>query len=81
MTIDDLALIVERGFEKSERLTDKKIDELALHVQNELLGLKDIIKEVKSDTEEIKAELNKKVDKITYNTLEYRVEKLEEKFA
>jgi hypothetical protein len=85
MTLDDLALIMAKGFEESNKQTEKQIEALAVLVQNEFMELKsefkDDIKEVKSDTEDIKAELNKKVDKITHNTLTYRVEKLEEKFA
>jgi len=36
-------------------------------------------KEIKSAKDELKAELNKKVDIFTHKDLEYRVEKLEEK--
>ena len=66
ITMDDLALMVAKGFNEM----DKKFKKIETD-----------IKEIKKDTEEIKAELNKKVDKIDHNTLEYRVEKLEEKFA
>lgn len=66
ITIDELARIVQGGFLSVEGKLDKiEID----------------IKEIKSDTGDIKADLNKKVDKIDHNTLEYRVEKLEKKFA
>ena len=66
ITIDELARIVQGGFLSVEGRLDKiEID----------------IKEIKSDTGDIKADLNKKVDKIDHNTLEYRVEKLEKKFA
>jgi hypothetical protein len=92
ISLDDLAQMMTDGFEKSNKLTDEKIEALAILVQNQFVELKDEIKEVKSDledeikavksnTEDIKAELNKKVNKITHNDLTYRVEKLEEKFA
>lgn len=88
MTIDDLAILMTDGFEKSNKQTDKKIESLARIVQNSFLSMEEIfekldvdIKEIKSDTGDIKAELNKKVDRIIHNELEYRVEKLEEKFA
>jgi hypothetical protein len=73
MTMDDLARIVQDSFLSVEGRLDgvkEKLDKLEINV-----------KEVKLDTEDIKAELNKKVDTITHNTLTYRVEKLEEKFA
>ncbi len=54
----------------------------------DVTGLKTDVAELKTDVAELKvtvnnieANLNKKVDKIDHNTLEYRVEKLEEKFA
>lgn len=95
ITMDDLALMMTKGFEKSNKLTDEKIETLAVLVQDSFLSVEGRldgveekldkleigVKEVKLDTEDIKAELNKKVDKITHNTLTYRVEKLEEKFA
>ena len=65
----------------SQKKKETTMDDLARIVQNGLLELKSDIKEVKSDTEDIKAELNKKVDRIIHNELEYRVEKLEKKFA
>jgi len=65
-TIDDLARMMADGLnEVKERFDNLETD----------------VKAVKADTEDIKANLNKKVDKIEYNTLEYRVEKLEKKFA
>lgn len=66
ITMDDLARIVQNGF---------------LSVEGRLDRIETDVKEIKSDTGEIKAELNKKVDKIEHNTLKYRVEKLEKKFA
>jgi len=76
----------------SETALGAKIDssaaELAAMTQNDLLRLESKItdlgteiKEVNLNIEEIKANLNKKVNVIDNNTLIYRVEKLEKKFA
>jgi hypothetical protein len=92
ITLDDLARIMTESFKKSDRQTDKKIEDLALMAAkgfnevNEKMdkGFKKVasdIKEIKEDTGNIRADLNKKVDKFTYNTLEYRFEKLEKKFV
>ncbi len=67
LTLNDLA-----------HMMDDRFDKLATSVQKEFLELKD---EIKSDTEDIKADLSKKVDRITHNELVYCVEKLEKKFA
>ncbi|MDP3957266.1 MAG: hypothetical protein Q8Q10_02075 [bacterium] len=77
---------------ETTRVLEAKIEssasELATMTQNQFLELgkkieniENTIKEIKSDTNNIKANLNKKVDKTNYNTLTYRVEKLEKKFA
>lgn len=66
VTTDDLAIMIQKGF---------------LSMDEKLGKIETNIKEIKGDTENIKADLNKKVDKIDHNTLEYRVEKLEKKFA
>ena len=38
-------------------------------------------REAKTEREDIRADINKKVDRFTHNDLVYRVEKLEKKFA
>ena len=92
MTLDDLARMMTDGFANAEKSTDKKIESLATMVAkgfDELeekmdAGFKEVrgeIKEVKIDTENIKAEIIKKVDKFEHNDLTYRVEKLEKNFA
>ena len=72
---------------------DKKIEssnaELAAMTQKQFLELEEKIEKVKVDLkleiasskEDIKTELNKKVAKVDHNTLKYRVEKLEKKYA
>lgn len=77
ITLDDLALMVGKGFNDMNEKMDRQFKE----VRSDIKRLDDGLKKVKSDTEDIKAELNKKVDKFTHNELEYRVEKLEKKFA
>jgi hypothetical protein len=65
ITMDELALMVQKGFLGVEEKVEKEITKA-----------KD---ELKSDISEIKADLNKKVDIFVHKSLEYRVEKLEEK--
>lgn len=77
ITIDDLALMIAKGFNN----TDTKFKELKSEIAETKNELKAEIKELKLDIREIKTNLNKKVDKIDHNTLAYRVEKLEKKFA
>ncbi len=76
------AKIISSANETTKTLEAKietSADELASITQNHFLRLEADIKEVKSDTEEIKANLNKKVDVFTHNDLMYRVEKLEKR--
>lgn len=86
--MDDLAVLMTAGFEKSNKQTDKKTESLARIVQNSFLNMEERfkkldvdVKEIKSNTETNKAEINKKVDVVIHNELVYRVEKLEKKFA
>jgi len=66
ITMDDLAGIVQNGFLSME----EKFKKLDVYV-----------KEIKANTENNKAEVNKKIDRVIHNELVYRVEKLEKKFA
>lgn len=95
ITLQDLAEIMADGFDKSSEETDRKINDLALMVAkgfDEVNGKFDKINDrmdrmngkmdkVEIELKDIKANLNKKVDKIDHNTLTYRVEKLEKNFA
>ncbi len=74
ITLDDLASMVQNGF--TELRTEFKAD-----LKAEMGGIETKIDEIRTDVSEIKAELNKKVDKFEHKDLEYRVEKLEKKFA
>lgn len=92
ITLNDIAELIKTSANETTRVLEAKIEssasELATMTQNQFLELgqrignmQNNIKDIKSDTKEIKANLNKKVDKIDHNTLTYQVEKLEKKFA
>ncbi len=91
ITLEDLAAIVQNSFIdlKAELKTDiKELRTDFAELKTDVAELKVDVAELKTDVSELKvtvdnieANLNKKVDKIEYNTLEHRVEKLEEKFA
>ncbi len=77
MTLDDLARIVQNGFLKiDERFTgiDTRLDGIDVRLDN----INEQLQHVEDTTTQIKTNLNKKVDKFEYNTLEYRVERLED---
>lgn len=74
ITLDDLAAMVQNGF--AELRNEFKSD-----LRSEISGLDKKIDGIGSDVSEIKAELNKKVDRYEHRSLEYRVEKLEKKLA
>ncbi|MEI7750214.1 MAG: hypothetical protein WCJ25_04400 [Candidatus Moraniibacteriota bacterium] len=91
MTLDDLARIVQNGFLKiDERLDsmDERLDSMDTRLDSmdgrldsmdaRLDSMDGRLHNLEDTTADIKANLNKKVDKIEYNTLEYRVERLEE---
>ncbi len=80
ITIDDLARIVQNGFLK----IDEQFNVLGADVaelKTDVSELKTDVAELKRTVDTIEANLNKKVDKIEYNTLEYRVERLEKASA
>lgn len=79
LTLQDIAELIDQNKKALETKIDSSVEELARITNNNYLKLEADIKEVKSSVEDIKADLNKKVDKIDYNTLVYRVDKLEEK--
>ena len=77
ITIDGLALMVAKGFNDVNERMDKGFKE----VNKRFEQVDKRFEEVNKQLNNIKADLNKKVDKIDHNTLTYRVEKLEKKFA
>jgi len=81
ITIDDLALMIAKGFNEVNEKMDKKFNEVNEKMDAGFKEVRSNIKEIERTTEEIKTNLNKKVDKIDQNTLTYRVEKLEKKYA
>lgn len=64
-----------------EAKIDSSVDMLVRITQNNFLKLEADIRDIKADTENIKADLNKKVNIIDNNTFKFRIEKLEEKLA
>lgn len=78
ITMDYLARIVQEGFlSMKERFTG--VEGRLTSVEEKLETIEASVAVLKTDVKDIKANLNKKVDTIEYNTLEYRVEKLEKK--
>jgi len=69
ITLDDLAGMMQKGFLSMDEKFDALENRLTLKIEDSIETAK----------EEIKAELNKKVDIFTHKDLEFRVEKLEEK--
>lgn len=85
ITLNDIAELIQTSANETTRALESKIEasasELATMTQEQFLELGSTMREVVFDVKEIKGNLNKKVDKIEHNTLEYRVEKLEEKYV
>lgn len=90
--IEELTKVMNAGFEKSEKMMDKKIEELATMINDGFNNANENVNERFKETNErldgvdgrlynIEAELIKKIDRTEYNTLSYRAEKLEKKFA
>jgi hypothetical protein len=90
VTLDAIAELINVSAKETTKALEAKIEasteQLATMTQKQFLELgqkigsvENNIKEIKADTEEIKVNMNKKVDKFTHNDLVYRVEKLEEK--
>ena len=79
ITIDDLALMVSKGFASMDKRFDE-IDERFDRVEGRLDNLEKGFEEMKEELFYIRAELNKKTDNFSHKDLELRLEKLEEKF-
>jgi len=77
ITNEDLARIIANRFDEVDEKINAGFQELRLDVAN----LKTDVARIDATVNNIEANLNKKVDKIDHHTLDYRVEKLEEKFA
>ncbi len=83
-TIKTLEAKIESSNEELATMTQKQflqLDRKIEIVKTEVAGLKTDVARIDTTVNNIEANLNKKVDKIDHNTLDYRVEKLEEKFA
>lgn len=84
ITIDDLALMVAKGFDDMNGRIDQmdgKIDQMDGKMDSGFKSVNERLDRVEVKLENIEADLHKKVDKIDHNTLTYRVEKLEKNFA
>ena len=77
ITLDDLALMVAKGFNDMDEKMNKEFKE----VKTDIKEIKQDIRKIKTDTGNVQADINKKVDRFTHNDLTYRVEKLEKKLA
>lgn len=82
VTTDELAVMVQNGFTEMREYMDKRFEKL----ENGQRKLEDGQKKLENGQqrlekgqEELKANLNKKVDVFEYKSLEYRVEKVEQK--
>lgn len=84
-TRKDLEAKIVSSADETRKILELKIDSsadyLATISQNQFLELGEKIDKVEKKLGNIEAELNKKIEKVDYNTLAYRVEKLEKKFA
>jgi len=90
LTLEDLAVMMTTGFKESrehtKKLIDEKIEWLARNTQDNFLsiegrldGVEGKLGKIETGMEDIKAEINKKVDTFAHKDLEIRVEKVEEK--
>lgn len=65
-TLNDLAVIMQTGFVKVEKNTDKKIDNLAGMVQRGFLAVdkrfEGVDKQIRESEERIKGEINNRID-------------------
>ena len=91
ITNEDLARIIANRFDEVDEKINAGFQELrsdvaglktdVANLKTDVAGLKTDVARIDATVNNIEANLNKKVDKVEHNTLEYRVEKLEEKFA
>jgi len=75
---------IETSVHELATMNQNQFLELGKKINNVENGVEEIkldIRKLKTDTKEVKANINKKVDKVDHNTLTYRVEKLEKHFA
>jgi len=79
ITMDKLALMIGKGFNDMDEKF-KKVDEKFKKVNERMdKGFADLEKKIEDTKDELKVEINKKVDIFTHKSLEIQVEKLEEK--
>jgi hypothetical protein len=84
ITIDDLALMVSKGFTETREYIDSRLQETEARFDEKLeemrISFDEKLEEMKEELFFIRAELSKRVDKFSHKDLELRLEKLEAKF-
>ena len=84
ITIDDLALMVSKGFAETREYIDSRLQETEARFDEKLeemrMSFDEKLEEMKEELFFIRAELSKRVDKFSHKDLELRLEKLEAKF-
>ena len=91
ITLDSLALMIANRFDEMDEKMEKGFKEVKTDIEilktdvavlkTDVAVLKTDVAGLKVTVDNIEANLNKKVDKVDHNALEYRVERLEKKFA
>jgi len=84
ITLDSLVLMIANRFDEMDEKMEKGFKEVKTDIEilkTDVAVLKTDVAGLKVTVDNIEANLNKKVDKVDHNTLEYRVERLEKKFA
>ena len=84
ITLDDLALMIGKGFNKiDERFEkmDEKMNNGFVAINERFEKVDERFDRIEAKLGNIEAEVNKRVGTVKHNDLIYRVEKLEEKFA
>ena len=90
MSIENLALSMNKGFKRVENLIEKKIDGLAISTAKGFESVDKRFDEIKEDTKGVKNQLEgvskriddfaeNKVSKITFKELDHRVSLVEER--
>lgn len=78
ITLDDLAALTVGEISRVEQNIRKDMQKMEEKITKKIEDVADDVKDVKK---ELKTELSKRVDKFTHKDLEFRVERLEKKWA
>lgn len=83
-SVEEMARTTQEQFLAERKHTDegfKQVDKRFEQIDKRFEQVDKRFDQIENQLGDIKADINKKVDKIEYNTLTYQVEKLEKKFA